>query len=434
MSFGYIQNVNMEKQGDSKNPAMVYYNFDIINSRTIDEGLSRDPDTVFNETRDQPIISDCSKYYFSIVRFTMNGTGRDIPLFIPRIQIGQANPNLTVYTLGFSLTVEDTINGIQETITFNVNRNIVFQPQLLSSQIPQPPLNTQDVANPYYFIFTYDHWVNLVNQTYLLLFQDLQLLYDGWRTSFVPPAPLRPLTTTAPYMKYNKDNGLFSIYYDTYGFGGSDSTSFGFINNREQFTPYMNSNSWGLFGSFPALYTGGDVASSNTVNENNFSIELIVKNDLGTNLYSYPPAPAPTINYFVMTQDYITTNSLWSPVSSIVFVSNLIPVLSEGTAQPIEYGQGNVLTPTSSTSAFQPIITDISLPMDRANDYNNFVSYVPQAEYRLSTMANSPQEVRNIDVQIYWKNRLNGQLYPLKLFNLSSVSVKIMFRRRDYSS
>jgi hypothetical protein len=75
--------------------------------------------------------------------------------------------------------------------------------------------------------------------------------------------------------------------------------------------------------------------------------------------------------------------------------------------------EGNVLSPTSSISAFQPIITDIALPMDKANDYNNFVSYVPTAEYRLSTMSNSPQEVRNIDVQIYWKNRLNGQNYTL---------------------
>jgi len=433
MSFGYIQNINIEKLGDSKNPALVYYNFDIINSRTVDEGLLRDPNTVFNETRDQPIISDCSKYYFSIVRFTMNGTGRDIPLFIPRVQIGQANPNLTVYSVGFRLEVEDTINGNQETNTFNVNRFVEFSPQLLSSIPPAPPLQTQEAENPYYYIFTYEHWVDLVNQTYVNLFNDLQILYDAWRASFAPPAPQRNLTTKPPFMKYNSETSLFSIYYDSYGFGGADSTSFNLINNKEQFTSFMNSNMWGLFGSFPADYMGGDVASSNVVGQNNWSIRLDVKNQLETNVYKPLPAPS-TLSYYEMKQDFSTTGTLWSPVSSIVFVSNLIPVLNEGTAQPIRYGEGNVLSPTSSTSAFQPIITDISLPMNRADDYNNFVSYVPTAEYRLSTMSNSPQEVRNIDVQIYWKNRLNGQLYPLKLFNLSTVSVKIMFRRRDYQS
>jgi hypothetical protein len=428
--MNYISNVNIEKIGNAKNPSLVYYNFDIINSKTVDEGLLRDPNTVFNETRDQPIISDCSKYYFSIVRFTMNGTGRDIPLFIPRVQIGQANPNLTVYSVGLSLSVEDTINGNQETNTFNVNRFVEFSPQLLSSVPPPPPLETQQAENPYYYIFTYEHWVDLVNQTYRELFNDLQLLYDNWRASFTPPAPQRNLTTTPPYIKYNSESGLFSIYYNTYGFGGADSTSFNLINNKEQFTPYMNSNMWGLFGSFPADYMGGDVANSNVVGQNNWSIRLDVKNQLETNIYTTPSM----VSYYEMKQDYITTGSLWSPVSSIVFVSNLIPVLNEGTAQPIRYGEGNVLNPTSSTSAFQPIITDIALPMDKANDYNNFVSYVPTAEYRLSTMSNSPQEVRNIDVQIYWKNRLNGELYPLKLFNLSSVSIKIMFRRKDYQS
>jgi len=427
-NFGRITNVNIEKIDESQHPSHIYYNLDIINSKTVDEGIERDPPTVFNEQRDQPIITDTSKYYFSITRFTMNGTGRDIPLFIPRINIGQSNPNLTVYSLGFSLSVEDTINGNQETNTFNVNRFVIFEPQVLATPVPTAPITTQEIANPYYYVFTYEHWVDLINKTYRLLFDDLQTLYDNWRGSFAPPAPQRDLTTTAPYMVYNPESNLFSIYYNQYGFGGADSTSFNLVNEKEQFTPYMNSNMWGLFGSFSALYNGGDLAATNTVGQNNWSIKLNVQNNLGTNTYANGG-----INYFEMKQDFPTTGTLWSPVASIVFVSNLIPVLNEGTAQPVRFGEGNVLTPTSSTSAFQPIITDISLPMDRANDYNNFVAYVPTAEYRLSNLSNSPQEVRQIDIQIYWKHRLTGELFPLKLFNLSSVSVKILFRRRDYS-
>jgi hypothetical protein len=135
-----------------------------------------------------------------------------------------------------------------------------------------------------------------------------------------------------------------------------------------------------------------------------------------------------------MIQDYISTGTLWSPVASIVFISNLIPVNNEGTAQPITYGQNNISVPVSSSSAFQPIITDIALANDTADAYNQFVSYVPTAEYRLSSMSNSPTEIKNIDIQIYWKNRLDGQLYPLRMFNQSSISVKMLFRRRDYSS
>lgn len=426
--FGRITNVNIEKYDESQNPSHIYYNLDIINSKTIDEGIERDPPTVFNEQRDQPIISDTSKYYFSITRFSMNGTGRDIPLFIPRITLGQTNPNLTVYSVGFQLSVEDTINGNQETNTFNVNRFVEFAPQLLSTPIPAEPLVTQQISNPYYYVFTYEHWVDLVNQTYQLLFQDLQTLYNNYRASFNPPAPPRNLTTTAPFLKYHPESNLFSIFYDNYGFGGADSTSFNLVDEKEQFTPFMNSNMWGLFGSFPAIYTGGDIGATNAVSQNNWSVRLSVKNSLGTNTYTNGGD-----TYYEMKQDYPTTGTLWSPVASIVFVSNLIPVLNEGTAAPVRFGEGNVLTPTSSTSAFQPIITDIALGMEKANDYNNFVAYVPTAEYRLSNLSNSPQEVRQIDIQIYWKHRLTGELFPLKLFNLSSVSIKMLFRRKDYS-
>jgi hypothetical protein len=32
--MNYISNVNIEKIGNAKNPSLVYYNFDIINSKT----------------------------------------------------------------------------------------------------------------------------------------------------------------------------------------------------------------------------------------------------------------------------------------------------------------------------------------------------------------------------------------------------------------
>ena len=56
---------------DDDLPDLVYYNCDIINNRTTSGGI--DPEVRFNETRDAPIIRDSSQYYFSIVRFTMNG-------------------------------------------------------------------------------------------------------------------------------------------------------------------------------------------------------------------------------------------------------------------------------------------------------------------------------------------------------------------------
>ncbi|MFZ4600323.1 MAG: hypothetical protein ACOYNN_16920, partial [Terrimicrobiaceae bacterium] len=60
-----------------------------------------------------------------------------------------------------------------------------------------------------------------------------------------------------------------------------------------------------------------------------------------------------------------------------------------------------------------------------------FISYLPTAEYRMSSMTTSKTSLNNIDVSVFWRNRLDNQLYPLTLYNLSSVSLKMLFRKRN---
>jgi hypothetical protein len=138
--------------------------------------------------------------------------------------------------------------------------------------------------------------------------------------------------------------------------------------------------------------------------------------------------------FYIAQQDYSSTDSLWSPVSSIVFTSTLLPVKSEATGAPVVLGAGNVgFSQATTPSAFQPIITDIALDTSSGNAeaYRKFIYYAPSAEYRLSDFSSSKQDIRNIDIQVYWKNRLDNQLYPINMFNLSSVSIKVMFKHKD---
>jgi hypothetical protein len=141
--------------------------------------------------------------------------------------------------------------------------------------------------------------------------------------------------------------------------------------------------------------------------------------------------------YYIAQQDYSSTDSLWSPVSSIVFTSTLLPIRTEATGAPVVLGAGNLgFSQATVQSAFQPIITDISLDTSSGNAdaYRRFIYYAPSAEYRLSDFSSSKQDVRNIDIQVFWKNRLDNQLYPINMFNLSSVSIKVMFKHKDAGS
>jgi hypothetical protein len=137
--------------------------------------------------------------------------------------------------------------------------------------------------------------------------------------------------------------------------------------------------------------------------------------------------------YWIARQDYYSTDSLWSPVASIVFTSTLLPLKKEYSAAPVVLGTSNAAGSTGSPSAFDPIITDFIVDQKAgAEGWRNFTLYEPTAEYRMVSMTASHEEIRNIDIQVFWKYRLTGELIPLTMFNCSDVSLKMMFRKTNY--
>lgn len=562
----------------------VYYNADIINNETKDRAggaAVRDPPIRFNETRDAPLIKDASQYHFSIIRFSMDGANRDLPLFIPNIQAGtgQTNVNLTSYAM--AVTLQQTWNvttgaGIVP-VTFNITptpRFIQYESETqndelaptprpladpryrsqwlgatsyqtgdivsmaidatyntgtapyyvaLKPSVGQSPLLTtgfwgytdadlgspQDLSSRYYWVYTYQHWVNLWNKTMYdpsrsgiaiaglgipqSCIEDLAFqFYNAWTAATVDAFPYATVgdfvngatSAFAPQMVYTPSTRKFQIYADADGYG----------KRTNAFTPaapgvagattpprmrlFFNNNMYNLFANYDNIYYNvtSPTSSKNpffglpiyidpTLNTGaypasgiglplpiGYTNEILFTNKFWQNVADYrlspysgvPPLGYVTPNgatstpnqqrvYWIADQDYPSTDTLWSPISSIVFTSTLMPVKSEYTGQPIVLGSGNAgINSDTTQNAFQPIITDISLPLaNGAEDYRGFITYLPAAEYRLSDFTSSHQPIQNIDVQVYWKNRLDNQLYPITMANLSSVSIKMMFRHKD---
>jgi len=396
---------------------IIYYNVDIIDNKVVDD--QNDPDAKYHETRDQPLVKNVGDYLFSITRFNMNGTGKSqsIPIFLPTIEVDTTrnptqNPNQTIYkiTIGVNYDISGTAGYVEETLP------MIFEPQNLEIPIPQIYQGKQDVGNPYYFVYTYDHVVKMFNKTIEDIFQLLDL--------HVFTATGKHLATREPFMRYNSANGKFEMYYDHNGFG-ENPTSTGTA-DEEIFHINFNANMYGLFSNYPNTYTGGDVADSSITAENDQAYQILPMYEMGIHdvvLGGY--------TYFMNTQEFVSTDSLWSPISSLVFVSLLIPVVNENVGQPISYGVGNSTDSVTTRSLKQPIITDIALTNQFAHDYKQYIAYYPAAQYRLTNLIGK-QDLRSIDIQVYWKNRLDNQLYPVKLFNLSSISVKIMFIKKTF--
>lgn len=416
-----------------------YYNASIINNRTNEPyDRSVDPQVRFVETRDTPLLQDASKFHFSIIRFVMSGPNRDLPLFIPVIRTGVDNPtndiNLTIYSVNVSMTLTYP-NGAGPAITATVDSTqpIIYAPETQDPVLAPPPLpasvaiGTQDISTRYYWVYTYSHFLDLVNTAFQACMTDLQSKWaTAWTTAGgVGAAPT--IQTAAPKLTYTPTTNLFTLYTDAYGFGGSSRISAGSATGDENAQLYFNSNMYGLFANFNNTYVALSDERTN----------LIYTGPVGP--YGGLSAGVPqalnvqtvgTKHYWVQTQDFESTSSLWSPIESIVFTTTLLPLVSESSGDPVRFGQSTVGEYNNNQSGFVPIVTDIALPLQNAADYKSLIYYAPQAQYRLASFTRSKQPINNIDIQVFWKSRLDGQLYPIQMFNCSSVSIKILFQRR----
>lgn len=441
--MSYLGQVQFSRTSDDDiDPDYVYYNATIINNRTkapFDRSI--DPPLRFQETRDSPIINDASKYNFSIIRFTMDGPNKDLPMFIPVIRMGLIdNPtqdvNLTIYSVSLQLVVNNTTGANPVVGTFTTTQPLIWVTETQDPILgPVPPASTiltgQDMSTRYYWTYTYSHWVNITNTALTACIADLQTQFNtAWTTAGnVAPAP--SLNIVAPYLTYNFDNNLFSIYADAVAFGGVARTSAGTTSDYSA-SLFFNSNMYGMYSNFRNLYVnipGTELTNEIFTGRVGYGAttagvpqaENVVQIGSGANLKYF----------FKMTQDYESTSTLWSPIENIVFNSTLLPLVFEQTGDPVRFGDSNTNTNlTNSQSAFQPIITDIALPVENAHAYRELIYYAPSAEYRLASFQRSKNPINQIDIQVYYRNRLDGNLYPVTMFNSSSVSVKIMFRRR----
>lgn len=473
--------------GTAGEPDYVYYNADIINNRTDDATFALtptpDPPIRFNETRDAPLIKNANDYHFSIIRFTMNGANRDLPLFIPNIQTGQANVNLTTYNCAMSYQATWTTN-LGPTV-FNVSpaaTPLIYQPETINTvlaPLPSAPLVKQDLSTRYYWVYTYEHMVDLVNQTFLTAHQNLYTAFAAaWAGTpgitdpfpFATFADFQAAVQTPKLVYPGESSQLFQIFGDSNGFG-QPLLSFvpvpyvpgtAVLASRPQYRLFFNTNLYGLFANFQNLYWNSTTISAYTVPGQSppftlpafpapvpvgYTNEILFPNKNYQNVADYrlpPYSGVPPLGFvpasnqkvwWITQQDYKSIDSLWSPISSIVFTSTLLPLKTEATGAPIVLGTSNTGDSTAAVqNAFLPIVTDIALDqaLGGADDYRQFIYYSPSAEYRMADFGASKQEIRNIDIQVYWKNRLDNNLYPITMFNLSSVSLKLMFRRRDY--
>lgn len=450
MATRFYSNVEYNSFGRGSNdPDLIYYNACIVNNSTGNGdpngyngiGNVEDSQVVFNDMRQIPIVQNASEYNMSVIRFDLAGATKSLPLFVPRIVPGQDDINKTIYNVYLGCRVAVT-TGPSTTSTTYYNSvdsgNIRWAPQYETANNVPLTANPQQVfSTDYYYCDSYTWWCNLVNATVQGAIGDIETQLNA------AGVPLTPLNDSpAPELFYNPVTKLFSWSFDAKYWGGGASTQTGYTSGGSTYRYYfyigMDTNLETLLTNFVIRYT--DIPNTfgfnfpPTVNEIQVTNQQIATDTDPTTGQPYTNPGATGHVRYVITQDYESTSGNWSPIDSIVITSTKLPISQEIIAPaPGTFGSSDLGTNAATTgAAFQQVIADIQVGELGADQWRRYMKYEPAAEYRLLSFNRSQEPIQNIDFWVWWRNRYDNNLYPLRLYNGAAVSIKVMFRRKGY--
>jgi hypothetical protein len=265
------------------------------------------------------------------------------------------------------------------------------------------------LSNTYYYVYSYRHFIDLINDAMMRAFAMLRInMGSQWDT------------LAAPYLDWDSGAGTASLFtpVDTVGV-------------RETMYVYFNTRLYELFTGLPAYLVSASGDKNYRIKTNKY-LGHNTNKLRGVMLYRLNPSfDAPGDADFVLSVQETSSIATWNPIASIVFASTLLPIQPTQTSIPKEIGQrNNNMISGGNNSNLANILSDFAIPVSPNNEYRPIIEYVPQSEYRLLDM-NSSMNMNRVDVHVYWKDQF-GTLHPLLLRPGCSAHVKLMFRRKDF--
>lgn len=314
----------------------------------------RDTPAEYKVTKTIPILGKSSDYYLSVIKFDI--PLNTLPLYI--MPIVPPFPNITPFVIGITDTSTNT----------NYSGTVTYISEDQSVPIPIQNLPTQ-IVTPYYFCFSYETLIEIVN--------------DALDAAFV----LSGLPGDAPYFEYDGRTGLISITVGAEFLPGGNGEI------------YMNSYLREYLGAFKATFLGFSQPDDRD----------FVLNFDKTNVPFTPP-----VTFY---QEYSTV-ATWPGVRKILITSNSIPVVSEYTPST----NGDV------SSTFR-IITDFTPAIELPGQQRSIAYFTPNGQYRLVDLISNIQ-LNTIDLKILWEDTQNN-IFPLTLAQGQQANIKLGFFKKS---
>jgi hypothetical protein len=358
----------------------IYY--DVIINHDSSRGNSPSRAT-FEETRTQSIIDNPNDFWLTIIRFTV--PGYEIPIMIFPIASGQLQSNPDLSNLTVTLQYGSTSNTTA----------LIYQPRILSVPVPYPPsINppsyTQQIS-PYYYIYEYQHFIDIANTALNNSFTTLQ-------TAVAPALN----SAEAPYFIYDPSTQLISFI---------SQTAFYDISLANPIKVFLNGDLFNFFQGIPVISRAQEYQ--------------IVVSDQKNNLYNPPGTSPATYSYYEIKQNFSALNN-WNSFTNLVFLTNSIPVLPEFIPSS---GTNLQVNSTNGNSNFRPILTDFSPSLAQSGDFRSTLQFYQAGPYRLINLL-SDTPLRKFDVSVFWQDNFNN-LYPVMIPPGRSVNIKFLFIKKN---
>ncbi len=367
---------------------------------------------VFNQIKTSNIIDDCSQYYLSVIRWSVETS---LPIIIPTMKIGLTPTEETtgeteyyvnmIFKSGSTLPVYANFTGVGDQIILDERTDMTIR-------VPLNPQKVEDyLNNPYYYLDSVQSFLNLVNEAYGRLFAPIKTAGGSNLAEELPPI-----------FTWDPEASKICLSVTRY-----------FVRNVEKPTDAtifmsMSTSLYNLLNTFNTVRINSNPANTDRGADYIFNLTSLG----GLNVSSSGGTTNPVVTY-----NYIQESSSvpsWSPVSSLVFVTNSIPVNATHSGTP-QFQQNNNLGvqigSSLSQNATASVLTDFEIPMETGVEYRNISYYSPTSEYRLFDFV-SNQQLNNLNIQIFWKDKY-GQLHPLTLRQNASASIKLMLRKKDFN-
>lgn len=369
----------------------------------------------YDVTKNQAILDNCSDYYCSVVRFSIPLD--QVPLMICPIVpnqtaifgAGNENNDLTPLIIGI-----DYGSGGGSGTKFPMN--LIYLPQNPIFTLPQGFVQNQtlQIINPYYFIYSYREFINMIN-----IALETAYINAGLETLFPGYIP--------PYFYLDMNTNLISLVVPTF-----------FINVTAPATVtpsiFMNAALASYLDAFNTSTMTYDSSQGNDI-----YFQLNGTYPITPEYYYYPagiatpaaaalPGPPTLPYYYKFTQEY-SVLEYWTSLRSILITTNTIPIRNE--YLPGTNNSPNLINVnTNGSNVSYPVLTDFIPQIEGfAGTSRSIAYYLPTAQYRIADMV-TETPLYKFDLQIYWVDR-DGNLYPINLSLYQQANIKLAFFKKD---